>query len=98
MMANAAFAAALTTVLLMGWLASELTCLAPYKAVLFQLHGRLIVTATLLVFLHLSAAFYTVARWVFLRDAGRKLTHMDHQLISGDGLDPDKPSSTWGMR
>src|SRR5204862_1946403 len=77
MIANAAVLAALTTFLLVAWLAGELTFLAPYRVALFHLHSPLILTTALLVFLHLCAAFYTLARWLFLRDTGRKLTHLD---------------------
>ena len=43
----------------------------------------------LLLFLHLSALYYGIARRLFLRDAGRKLTHMDRQLGTAEGLHED---------
>lgn len=98
MIANAALLAALTTVLLVAWFAGELTILAPYKVALFHLHGPLILSAVLLVFLHLCAGFYTVARWLFLRDTGRKLTHLDQQLLASDGVHPDVPPAQWSAR
>jgi hypothetical protein len=42
--------------------------------------------ATVVLFLNLCGAYYMVARWLFLRDAGRKLTHVDRQLRSASGL------------
>ena len=30
------------------------------------------------------AFYYSVARWLFLRDAGRKLLHLDRQLATSD--------------
>ena len=39
MIANAAFLAGLTTFILVGWLAAELSFLAPYKAAIFRTHG-----------------------------------------------------------
>jgi Na+/phosphate symporter len=98
MIANAAVLAALTTFLLVAWIAGKLTFLAPYKVALFHLHGPLILTAALLVFLHLCAVFYTVARWLFLRDTGRKLTHLDHQLLASEGVHQDLPASQWSAR
>jgi len=98
MIANAAVLAALTTFLLVSWLAGELTCLAPYKVALFGLHGTMMLAAVLLVFLHLCAAFYTVARWLFLRDTGRKLTLVDQQLIAAEGVHQDLPPSQWSAR
>ena len=45
MIANAAFLAGLTTFVLAGWLAVELSFLAPYKAAIFRTYGLQIVTA-----------------------------------------------------
>jgi hypothetical protein len=84
MIANTAFAAALLTFVLVGWLAGELSFLAPYKQAIFQQHGILICGGILLVFLNLCAGCYGLARWLFVRDAGRKLTHLDRQLRSAD--------------
>ena len=89
MIANTALLAALVLFLLVAWLAGELTFLAPYKRHLFSQYGTLIVGAALVVFVNLHAAFYVVARWLFLRDTGRKLTHLDGQLITPEGLDHD---------
>lgn len=84
MIANTAFLAAVTAFLLAGWLAGELTFLAPYKATLFQRHGWLIGTACLVTFFNLCAAYYHAARWLFLRDSGSKLLHLDRQLGTSD--------------
>ena len=86
MMANAALLAALTVFLLVGELASELSFLAPFKAGLFRLHGTFILGVVLLMFFNLSAAYYAVARWLWLGDAGRKLRHLDHQLTTRDAV------------
>jgi len=83
---NVAFLSAITTFLLVAWLAGELSFLAPYKAGLFRHHGFTIAAAIALFFLNLCAAYYGVARWLFLRDAGRKLSHMDRQLGSRDAV------------
>jgi hypothetical protein len=86
MIANAAFLAALTTFLAVAWLAGELSFLAPYKGMLFRRHGWPIGGSVLLLFLNLCAVYYTVSRWLFLRDTGRKLLHIDRQLGTPDGL------------
>ena len=70
MIANAAFVAALTVFLCAGWLAGELRFLAPYKTVLFHEHAALIGGAALILFLNLTSTYYSVARWLFLRDTG----------------------------
>jgi hypothetical protein len=95
MIANTAFLAALTVFLLIAWLAGELSFLAPYRTALFTLHGRLIAELALLVFLNLCALYYAVARWLFLRDTGRKLTHVDRQLMASAGVAEDLPPELW---
>ena len=86
MIANSAFLAALTTFVIAAWLAAELTFLAPYKAAIFRTYGVQLAGATVVLFLNLCGAYYMMARWLFLRDAGRKLTHVDRQLRSASGL------------
>jgi hypothetical protein len=98
MIANTAFLAALTLFLLVAWLAGELSFLAPYKGPLFRLHGTMIVGALLIVFLNLCAIYYAVARWAFLRDTGRKLTHVDRELITSQGVHEDVPPHLWSAR
>ena len=89
MMANAAFGAVLTVFLVVGWLAGELTFLAPYKGLLFRLHARLIGFGVLILFLNLCAIYYSIGRWLFLRDTGRKLLHLDRQLTTADSAIED---------
>ena len=84
MIANVAFLAAMTVFLIAAWLAGELTFLAPYKGFLFHKHGDVIGASALLLFLNLCAVYYSVARWLFLRDTGRKLLHLDRQLATRD--------------
>jgi hypothetical protein len=92
MIANVAFLAVLTVFLIAAWLAGELTFLAPYKGFLFRRHGYVIGAGALLLFLNLCAIYYSVARWVFLRDTGRKLLHLDRQLATRDSaLDDVRP-------
>lgn len=84
MIATAAFLAVLTTFLIVGWLAGELQFLAPYKSTLFRIHGTRILGAILLLFLNLCAVYYVLGRLLLLRDTGRKLRHLDHQLRTPD--------------
>src|SRR5262249_12424065 len=89
MIANTAFLAAIVLFLVAAWLAGELTCLAPYKRSLFHFHGTVIVASAVVVFVNLHAALYVVSRWLFLRETGHKLTHIDGQLATPDTLDRD---------
>ena len=84
MIANAAFLAALTVFLLVSWLAGELRFLAPHKSLLFHTHAPLLGGLDLVLFFNLCALNYSVARWLFLRETGRKLQHLDRQLSSDD--------------
>lgn len=84
MIANAAFLAGLTVFMLAAWLAGELAFLAPYKAALFTQHGWFLGGVALVLFFNLCAVYYSVARWLFLRDSGRKLLHLDRQLGTPD--------------
>ena len=84
MIANIAFLAVLTTFLMVASLAGELSFLAPYKAGIFRHYGTSIGLTIVVLFLNLFAAYYGIARWLFLRDTGRKLSHMDRQLGSRD--------------
>lgn len=86
MIQNAAFLAALTVFLVGGWLAAELTFLVPYKALLFERHGLRLGVAAVLLFLNLLGIYYGIGRWLFLRDTGRKLLHVDRQLTSPDAV------------
>lgn len=86
MIANAAFLSAVTLFLAGAWLAGELTFLAPYKATLFRRHGWTIGVSLLVGFFNLFGVYYSIARWLFLRDTGRKLLHLDRQLGTADGV------------
>ena len=98
MIARPALLAALTVFLVAAWLAGELTMLAPYKVALFRYYGTTIATGALLVFLTLFAAYYAIARWLFLRDTGRKLRHMDRQLIVSEGVHHELPVEEWSSQ
>jgi hypothetical protein len=89
MIANVAFLAALVLFLLVAWIAGELRFLVPFKTLLFARYGSVIVGSALLVFLNLCSLFYGLARLLFLRDTGRKLTHLDRQLVTSDGVHQD---------
>jgi hypothetical protein len=89
MIANTAFLAVVTVFLLAGWLAGELSFLAPYKGPLFARYGWVIVGAVVVLFFNLSAFYYHVARCLFLRDTGSKLLHLDRQLGTADAAIKD---------
>ena len=70
--------------LVAAWLAGELSFLAPYKGSLFRATASSSAAPRSLLFFNLCALYYSVARWLFLRDTGRKLMHLDRQLATRD--------------
>ena len=73
MIANVAFLAALTMFLAVAWLAGELSFLAPFKAGLFRQHGVTIGVGDPAAVPEPVRRVLQLARWLFLRDTGRKL-------------------------
>jgi hypothetical protein len=65
------------------WLMGELKFLIPYKLVLFRAYGTVILGFLGILFLNVFAAIYALNRRFFLKDTGRKLTHLDKQLHTG---------------
>ena len=89
MIANSAFLAAMLLMLSMFVLMGELQVMAPYKHYIFPRHLWLVFGGALVVFINLFAACYLLARGLFLKDTGRKLTHVDRQLRSSDSIARD---------
>lgn len=65
------------------WLMGELKFFIPYKLVLLPAYGRVIAGFLGVLFLNLFAAIYAFNRRFFLKDTGRKLSHLDKQLHTG---------------
>jgi hypothetical protein len=86
MIANSAFLAAMVTMLLAFATLDELTYLAPYRRLIFGTYLPVIVTGTFVIFFNLFACFYAISRWMFLKDTGRKLAHIEKQLRTPDTI------------
>jgi len=65
------------------WLLGELKFFIPYKTVLFHEYGTVILVYLATRFLNLFAAAFVLNRKFFLKDTGRKLSHLDKQLHVG---------------
>ena len=88
MIANALI---LTVALLLAlgfWLMGELKFLIPYRHILIHQYGTVILTWIAVLFVNLFAAVYTIERKFFLKDTGRKLTHVDKQVAAGQSPIP----------
>ena len=89
MIANSAFLAAMTLLLVMFLVFGQLEFLAPYKRLIFGQYLWTIVGAVVLVFLNLFACFYLAGRALFLKDTGRKLAHVEKLLQTPDTVVSD---------
>ena len=62
------------------WLMDQLKFMAPYKGVLFHEYGTTILIASAVLFLNVFGAALLLQRKFFLKDTGRKLSHLDRQF------------------
>jgi len=65
------------------WLLEQLKFMARYKAVLFHAYGPTILISAAVLFFNLFAAAFALQRRFFLKDTGRKLSHLDKQFQIG---------------
>jgi hypothetical protein len=75
------------------WLLGELKFLIPYRHVLFHNYGGTLLRWSAILFVNVFAAVYTLERKFFLKDTGRKLSHVDRQVLEGQFPLPS-PSET----
>jgi hypothetical protein len=83
----AANALLVTIVLLLAlgvWLMGELRFFIPYKSVLLREYGTFLSGYLATLFVNLFAAAFAFNRKFFLKDTGRKLSHLDKQLHAGE--------------
>jgi hypothetical protein len=65
------------------WLLGELKFLIPYRHVLIHQYGVALLLWLIALFMNMFAAVYAIQRKFFLKDTGRKLSHVDTQVIVG---------------
>ena len=85
MIANALIITIAILLALAFWLMGELKFFIPYKAVLFHQYGTAILAFVTVMFFNVFAVVFAVNRRFFLKDTGRKLSHLDKQLQVGQG-------------
>jgi hypothetical protein len=83
MIANALFITIALLLALGFWLIGELKFFIPYKLVLWREYATLILTYVALLSVNVFAAAFVFIRKFFLKDTGRKLSHLDKQLHTG---------------
>ena len=83
MIANALF---ITIAILLAfgfWLLGELKFFIPYKVALWRAYATPILTYVGILSVNVFAAIFVFIRKFFLKDTGRKLSHIDKQLHAG---------------
>jgi len=65
------------------WLLGELKFLIPYRRVLLDHYGSILLLWLAVLFVNVFAAVYVIQRKFLLKDTGRKLSHVDTQVIVG---------------
>ena len=83
MLANALILTIAVLLALGFWLMSELKFLIPYRYILLHQYGLVLLSSLAVVFVNLFAGIYAVQRKFFLKDTGRKLSHIDQQVAAG---------------
>jgi UPF0716 family protein affecting phage T7 exclusion len=86
MIANALLAATAVVLATMFWLMQACAFLVPYRDLLLHEYGAAIGLSAAVLFLNLFAAFYAAGRWLFLKDTGEKLAHVEKQLRTGRSI------------
>ena len=83
-MASNALLLTIAILLALGfWLLGELRFLTPYRRVLFHNYGQTLLLWVAILFVNVFAGVYALERKFFLKDTGRKLSHVDHQVLRG---------------
>jgi hypothetical protein len=83
MIANALIITIALLLALVFWLMRELKFFAPYKRVLWRECATPILTYVAHFSVNVFAAAFVFIRKFFLKDTGRKLSHLDKQLHTG---------------
>ncbi len=83
MIANALLLTIALLLAYMFWLMDQLKFMAPYKNVLIHAYGSLVLLSSVVLFLNVFGAVLLLQRKFFLKDTGRKLSHLDQQFQVG---------------
>ena len=85
MIANALILTIAVLLALGFWLMGKLKFFIPYRAVLLHQYGTAILVFLAVLFINVFGIVFAVNRRFFLKDTGRKLSHLDKQLQVGQG-------------
>jgi hypothetical protein len=88
MIANALLVTLAILLALGFWLMSELKFVIPYRHILLHRYGPVLLGGFVVLVVNLFAGIYALERKLFLKDTGRKLSHIDHQVCAGQAPVP----------
>lgn len=83
MIANALIITIAVLLALGFWLMDELRFLIPYRHILLHQYADVLFLGIAILFVNVFAAAYVIQRKFFLKDTGRKLSHVDKQALAG---------------
>jgi len=83
MIPNALFITIAILLALGFWLMGGLKFFIPYKIALWRAYATPILTYVAILSVNVFAAMFVLIRKFFLKDTGRKLSHLDKQLHAG---------------
>ena len=86
MVTNVFFA---TTILFMAlgfFLLDQCRFLIPYRSLLLEKYGTIILVFAAALFMNIYAAVYFAVRKLLLKETGRKLAHVEKQLRTGQSI------------
>jgi hypothetical protein len=84
MVANAVLITIALLLAIIFYFMGELTFLIPYRAYLFREYGWTLAVFFGVLFLNIFAGAFVLIRKSFLKDTGRKLSHIDKQFHVGN--------------
>ena len=79
----------ITTLIFLGLgivLLGECRFLIPYRHVLFMKYGSVLASFAGALFLNVFAVIYLACRYLFLKETGQKLAHLEKQLRTGSSI------------
>jgi p-aminobenzoyl-glutamate transporter AbgT len=88
MIANALLITIAVLLAVLFWLMGELGFLIPYRSILYHQYGTILLVWLAIAFANVFSAVYALERKFFLKDTGRKLSHIDKQIRSGQSPVP----------
>lgn len=83
MIANALIATIALLLALGFWLMGQLRFLIPYRSILIHQYGPVMLLWAAVLFINVFAAVFSIQRKFFLKDTGRKLLHVDKEIVTG---------------